>query len=773
MNSLVNYDIQQAQQASETTLEPAAEGKWVDLFKSIESTADSIGTLGRRYQRKNATGGKTEEDLQRVSEYEQELYQLKSSYDQNPPTQAQATQDMKDLNARFSDVKATTRYSIATHVGMDLQSGYMLGEARKEYQVEAENIQKERDQYILLAEQRSGPDIMGMSTDEKVKRGKSIAQQDQFLAVNLNAANNSELPASIRSASLEAGVNIMAQNIVVATNNEIQKTGQFPTSEHLDALAQETTQQLIASGYNPTTAGLITQRAFKDYRRIANDQSKSEQDKIKAASNQYEYLVTQEKRAFYDQTGITPELIQTFGTIYPSLDKETRMNFDATVNNYFANRDKPADQRLSPLGVTPQEAFAISQAISGNADAVTPQGTAVVATTLTDTVSNAIQQQTPQEKVENVETALENLKVVADKLPELLQQYKDMSETDKAAVQRSIENHVKTYLQQTMLALDENRVGYVLKNDRLTPKDKQSDFFDNSLLVSFNSSISKLQNALPDIPREVWSNWMLEAGQKYGELSQMAAATQKDIQRINEFSKEHPESGLSEQELPTYNYPQLKDLVKEKDYQALKELKPTITQSLFNTYTAAGRANVVEDKTVEETLLQKGIFTEDEVKSLRVVARMQGKYFPRKPEFNNPLNIKDTGQNWEGEQGSRNGFVVFKTPEDGIRAASKLFDTYANKHNIDTVKEFISRYAPPSENDTEAYIKTVSSALGVSPDTEIDFTNPSIKARAIKAMIDVESPSRKNDYTYDDIYQIITAGSVNELTEETRQLFRL
>ena len=82
---------------------------------------------------------------------------------------------------------------------------------------------------------------------------------------------------------------------------------------------------------------------------------------------------------------------------------------------------------------------------------------------------------------------------------------------------------------------------------------------------------------------------------------------------------------------------------------------------------------------------------------------------------NNPLNIRRVaGQRWKGEilpsiQGGDGGgsFVRFESIEYGIRAAFVLFRTYAIKYKANCIQDIISRWAPPSENDTEKYIKNV------------------------------------------------------------------
>lgn len=77
--------------------------------------------------------------------------------------------------------------------------------------------------------------------------------------------------------------------------------------------------------------------------------------------------------------------------------------------------------------------------------------------------------------------------------------------------------------------------------------------------------------------------------------------------------------------------------------------------------------------------------------------------------------------------GSTTGFQQFDTPEAGIKAIDDQLRIYGSKHKIKTLREVISRWAPPSENDTEAYIKNVSQRTGLKPDEEIDLSNPTIR----------------------------------------------
>ena len=55
---------------------------------------------------------------------------------------------------------------------------------------------------------------------------------------------------------------------------------------------------------------------------------------------------------------------------------------------------------------------------------------------------------------------------------------------------------------------------------------------------------------------------------------------------------------------------------------------------------------------------------------------------PRGVRNNNPGNVR-AGDDWQGMTGQDDkGFAVFARPEDGLRAMSKVLDTYADKHGI-------------------------------------------------------------------------------------------
>ena len=80
---------------------------------------------------------------------------------------------------------------------------------------------------------------------------------------------------------------------------------------------------------------------------------------------------------------------------------------------------------------------------------------------------------------------------------------------------------------------------------------------------------------------------------------------------------------------------------------------------------------------------------------------------------NNPLNLRHSADQWQGarKEQTDKSFVQFESMAYGYRAAWKTLDSYW-KHfkrlrQPFTVRAIISRWAPPSENDTDAYVTTV------------------------------------------------------------------
>lgn len=79
---------------------------------------------------------------------------------------------------------------------------------------------------------------------------------------------------------------------------------------------------------------------------------------------------------------------------------------------------------------------------------------------------------------------------------------------------------------------------------------------------------------------------------------------------------------------------------------------------------------------------------------------------------NNPANIRfDNRNKWQGLIGEKNGFCEFSDISFGIRALIVLLKRYIKSYKLTDVEKIISRFAPPSENNTRAYIRYVSNYL--------------------------------------------------------------
>ena len=95
---------------------------------------------------------------------------------------------------------------------------------------------------------------------------------------------------------------------------------------------------------------------------------------------------------------------------------------------------------------------------------------------------------------------------------------------------------------------------------------------------------------------------------------------------------------------------------------------------------------------------------------------------PRGIRNNNPLNIRKSGDKWQGLKTLQEDkeFFQFETIEWGWRAAFVILcKTYYGKYKLRTIRDIVTRWAPPKENNTEAYIRHVSDYTGIGPDRDL------------------------------------------------------
>ena len=115
---------------------------------------------------------------------------------------------------------------------------------------------------------------------------------------------------------------------------------------------------------------------------------------------------------------------------------------------------------------------------------------------------------------------------------------------------------------------------------------------------------------------------------------------------------------------------------------------------------------------------------------------------PRGVTNGNPGNIRKSSIEWNGQddKGVDPAFVTFRAPVFGIRALAKILLNYQAKYNLNTVREIILRWAPPNENNTDAYVKAVCDGCNVGPDDPIDLKDsPALLLLMIEAIIEHEN----------------------------------
>lgn len=82
---------------------------------------------------------------------------------------------------------------------------------------------------------------------------------------------------------------------------------------------------------------------------------------------------------------------------------------------------------------------------------------------------------------------------------------------------------------------------------------------------------------------------------------------------------------------------------------------------------------------------------------------------------NNPGNLKFVGQK-DSVRGD-NGFARFKTPNAGWSALHRQIRLDSSRGL--TLERFMTKYAPPTENNTSAYLRALSRSLGIDPKTPL------------------------------------------------------
>ena len=108
----------------------------------------------------------------------------------------------------------------------------------------------------------------------------------------------------------------------------------------------------------------------------------------------------------------------------------------------------------------------------------------------------------------------------------------------------------------------------------------------------------------------------------------------------------------------------------------------------------------------------------------------QSKNVPAPIRNNNPGALMPGGK-----------LAQYKTPEEGLAAIDKNLASYGKK-GVSTLADVISKWAPPNENDTNAYIAHVAKVTGLNPNQKLDLSNPLIRHQISAGIVQQENGTK-------------------------------
>ena len=133
---------------------------------------------------------------------------------------------------------------------------------------------------------------------------------------------------------------------------------------------------------------------------------------------------------------------------------------------------------------------------------------------------------------------------------------------------------------------------------------------------------------------------------------------------------------------------------------------------------------------------------------------------------NNPLNIRHSADRWQGARINQTdkAFVQFTSMAYGYRAVWKILDTYCltfkKEGKAYNVRNIIGRWAPPTENDTDAYVRAVVKLSGLGGNENMPrpkhyraFGEVDKLVRLIRAMTCVENGIKWEEVDKEAIWQ--------------------
>lgn len=98
---------------------------------------------------------------------------------------------------------------------------------------------------------------------------------------------------------------------------------------------------------------------------------------------------------------------------------------------------------------------------------------------------------------------------------------------------------------------------------------------------------------------------------------------------------------------------------------------------------------------------------------------------------NNPGNLRQ----WGDTPRDAKGYAVFPSIEAGLTATVKNLIAQQQVHGLNSIRGIVSRWAPPSENNTPAYISDVTKKTGFAADQRLNLQDPAVVAPLISAIV--------------------------------------
>jgi hypothetical protein len=129
---------------------------------------------------------------------------------------------------------------------------------------------------------------------------------------------------------------------------------------------------------------------------------------------------------------------------------------------------------------------------------------------------------------------------------------------------------------------------------------------------------------------------------------------------------------------------------------------------------------------------------------------------------NNPGNIRKSTSKWAGlaDEQPDPDFCTFKSAQFGIRAMCRILLAY-NARGLATVRQIINTWAPPVENNTDAYVNAVAHGCQVSADDVLDVDSAEVMRPLLKEIVLHENGSQPYaDSIYDDAMRLAGISDV-------------